>query len=355
MHRFNLDWGLVVVNLALAGLSLSLIWSNDPSLIVSQFIYFIVGFILFFIFSQINSDILKSFAKPFYLISVILLVITLLNIEIRGASRWIDIFGARMQPSELVKPFLIISFAYFMSGPTTRNIPALIKSIVQYAFPLVVIFLQPDLGNVIIYFLLLMAMLLANNFNFKLLLTGIFTVIIGSPILWGFLKEYQKQRVISFINPQNDPLGAGYNAIQSMIAVGSGGLFGLGLGRGTQSHLRFLPENHTDFIFASLSEELGLFGGFILLALYLYILWKILKLASNSTSQFNYLVCIGVFSQILAQVFINISMNMGIIPITGITLPLISSGGSSLIATLIALGIVASLEKEQKHVPLVIR
>lgn len=350
-----MDWGLVVVTLALGGLSLSLIWSNDPSFLTSQFLFFIVGFILFFLFSQVNSDVFRGFAIPFYILSLAFLVVTLLNIEIRGASRWIDIFGFRIQPSELVKPFLIVSFAYFIDQDKQGKLSALIKSIFLYFFPLVVIFLQPDLGNVIIYFLFLMAMLIANNFNFKLLLTFFILAVVGSPIFWGVLREYQKQRIISFINPQSDPQGAGYNAIQSMIAVGSGGIFGLGLGRGTQSHLRFLPENHTDFIFASLSEELGLFGAVILLSIYIYVFWKILHLALNSTSKFNYLIYIGIFSQILSQVFINISMNIGLIPITGVTLPLVSSGGSSVIATFIALGIVVSLEKDQTRESLVIR
>lgn len=350
-----MDWGLVVVTLALAGFSLALIWSTNQNFFTSQLIFFIIGFLFFFFISQFDSDSIKSLAIPFYIFSLVLLLLSLLNSEIRGASRWIEIFGIGMQPSELVKPLMIVSFAYFMTQTNLSNLISLVKYILLFILPVVIIFFQPDLGNVIIYCLFLTGMLLSSKLNIKVIVSVVLLVVLTSPLLWGILREYQRARILSFLSPENDPQGAGYNAIQAMIAVGSGGLFGQGLGRGTQSHLRFLPENHTDFIFASLSEELGLLGALLLLFFYAYIFIKFLKFASETTDRFQYLVIIGIFTQILSQVFINISMNIGIIPITGITLPLLSSGGSSIISTFISLGVFVCLKKDKQRIPLVIR
>lgn len=355
MKQFYIDWTFFVTTLAIAGLSLALIWSINPKFFFSQIIFFLVGFLLFFLVSQVNKDTLYSLAKPLYFISCILLIITLLNPEIRGASRWIDIFGFHMQPSELVKPFIVISYAYFMSRWQVSNLFALVKIIVIYFLPLLLIFWQPDLGNLIVYFLFLSGMLFANQLDLKIIISGLFLGFLSSPIVWSLLKDYQRERLLSFISPESDPQGASYNAIQAMITVGSGKFFGLGLGRGTQSHLRFLPENHTDFIFASLIEELGFFGGMVLLFLYGFIFWQILKSAASTNDKFCYLVTMGIFSQILSQVFINISMNMGMIPVTGVTLPLVSSGGSSIIATFVSLGIIASFKRLQRTEPIVIR
>lgn len=355
MKRLFLDRGLIFITLALAGLSLALIWSTNPNFFIPQLIFYILGFIIFVLVSQLNSDLLENFVLPFYLLSIVLLIISLLNAEIRGASRWIEIFGMGMQPSELVKPFLIVSFAYFINKINFISFLSFFKYLALFILPLLIIYLQPDLGNVIIYGIFLAMMFFANQLDYRILIAVALIIIIGSPLLWNILHDYQRLRIISFISPQNDPLGAGYNAIQAMIAVGSGGIFGQGLGRGNQSHLRFLPENHTDFIFASLTEELGLLGAIFLLSFYTFIFIKLLNQARETTNKFHYLIIIGIFMQIFSQVFINISMNIGLVPITGITLPLLSSGGSSVISTFISLGFLVSLEKDKEKVPLVIR
>lgn len=182
-----------------------------------------------------------------------------------------------------------------------------------------------------------------------LYLLGTFIIFgILMPVFWFILKDYQKARLISFLNPYTDPIGAGYNSIQSMIALGSGQLSGLGLGRGPQSHLLFLPEYHTDFVFASLGEELGFFGGLLVIIFYFILLGKILKTASTTQDDFGKLLIVGIFAQLFIQVFINIGMNLGLLPITGITLPLVSYGGSSIISTFIDLGLVAAVLRVSK-------
>ncbi len=355
MGRFQIEWGFVVVASALAGFSLSLIWSISPDYLIPQIIFFVVGFIVFLFVSQLNRDTFYNLSIPFYLISILLLLITLLSKEVRGASRWIEVFGFRMQPSEFIKPGIIVSYAYLMSMVQSIHPLKFLRNIALYLLPVVIIFLQPDLGNVIVFLLFCFAMLFANKLDLRIVISIVVLGVIVSPFLWNFMHDYQRQRIISFISPQNDPQGAGYNAIQATIAVGSGKIFGQGLGRGTQSHLRFLPENHTDFIFASLVEELGLFGALLLLSFYSYICLRIIRIAANTQDQFSYLIIVGIFVQILSQVFINISMNIGILPVTGVTLPLISSGGSSLLATFVDLGIIAALRNDRKQSTLVIR
>ncbi len=355
MHKIRLDFTLLIFSLCLSAFSLAVIWSANSSYLLVQLIFFILGFILFFTFNQFDAETLKNISFPVYIISLLMLILTLFSPNIRGASRWIEIFGVQLQPSEIFKPFLTVSFAYFLSKSKQNDLLDIFKIILILIIPIVIIFLQPDLGNVIIYVIFTGLMLIANNLSKKTVLIFIVLSLLISPFAWQNLRGYQRSRIVNFLNPHIDPQGAGYNAIQSTIAVGSGGLWGMGLGRGTQSHLRFLPENHTDFIFASLIEEFGLVGGLLLLSFYLIIFIRILNIAKHATNRFSYLVTIGIFAQILSQAFINISMNTGLIPVTGVTLPLVSSGGSSIIAVMSALGIVASFNRQDKPKILVIK
>lgn len=207
------------------------------------------------------------------------------------------------------------------------------------------IFIQPDLGTSLTILAIWLGMLASSNISWKktfiLMLIGLMTL----PTTWFFLHDYQRERLLSFAAPQQDPQGIGFHVIQSTIAVGSGGVFGRGLGRGTQSRLQFLPEFRTDFIFAFIAEELGFLGSTIILILYAIILVLIFRILIKTRERFGELVCVGVLSMLFIQIFINVGMNLGILPITGITLPLLSYGGSSLISTLICLGLVASVAK----------
>ncbi len=205
------------------------------------------------------------------------------------------------------------------------------------------VFRQPDLGSALVVASLYLGIVFSAGIPLKFLSLGLISTGISLPIFWHFLKDYQRVRLTNFINPLTDPLKGGYHLLQSIIAVGSGQFLGRGLGQGTQSQLRFLPESHTDFIFASLGEELGFLGTSLLICLYGLMFLGILRAAKKSPDQFGQLVCVGVFSMFLFQVFINIGMNIGLVPITGITLPFISFGGSSLLSSLICLGLVISV------------
>jgi rod shape determining protein RodA len=354
MRRFfNFDWLILILVLAIGLIGLLAVKSIAPTLFLSQLIWFILGLGLFFLFSQINYQVYQRAGWYFYFGSLIFLLVTFIFGQVtRGAVRWIQIGSFNLQPSEIVKPFLILFFASFFGDEQEKSLKRLLQSFGFLILPVLLIFLQPDLGSSLVVFFIWLGMVLARGIKIKWLFFGGGFLAIFLPLAFRFLKDYQKQRIYTFLNPQGDPLGSGFNVIQSMIAVGSGKIFGRGLGRGTQSHLRFLPEKHTDFIFASLAEEIGFLGVLVLLGLFFFLLWRILILAKNASDQFAHFICIGVFSLLFIQIFINIGMNLGILPITGITLPLISYGGSSLVSTMVALGIISSLNrfKERKDI-----
>lgn len=345
----NFDWVLLFLILGIAFLGIIILKSIVPSLVIQQLIWLGLGLFLFFIFSQIDYQNYRRFAWIFYFASIFFLLITfILGRTIRGSIRWLEIGGVSLQPSEMVKPFLVLFFANFFSQDETINLKKVLYAFFLLIIPTALIFLQPDLGSSLIVIAFWLGIVLAKGIKTKWLFGAGSFLILFLPLSWRFLQDYQKQRISTFLNPQLDPLGSGFNVIQSVIAIGSGQFFGRGLGRGTQSHLRFLPERHTDFIFASLSEELGFLGTFILLSLFFFLLWRILNLAKNSREQFAYLIYIGVFSLLFSQIIINLGMNLGILPVTGITLPLISYGGSSLVSTMIALGIIMSIDKDHE-------
>ncbi|MBL7159169.1 rod shape-determining protein RodA [Candidatus Microgenomates bacterium] len=351
----NFNWLIFLPILFLAGLSLILILSTASQLFSSQLLFFVVGVGLFFLLSTLDFEgFLKFFAIPLYILSVLFLGLSFLGPEIRGSHRWIIFFGFRIQPSELVKPLFIASFAQIIAIFPPRKPRAFFLNLFLMLIPFILIFKQPDLGSAILYSGTWLVMMLAAGLNPVYIFSSLVFGFLTTPVFWRFLKDYQKLRILSFLNPQQYSQTASYHSIQTKIAVGSGRFLGKGLGHGTQSHLNFLPEFHTDFIFASLCEELGLFGGALVLICYFILLLQILRVAKNNKDLFPVLFSIGVFTQLLLQIFINIGMNLGIVPITGITLPLLSYGGSSIISTLIALGVISSLKKRKRFKMLVI-
>jgi rod shape determining protein RodA len=226
--------------------------------------------------------------------------------------------------------------------------PAIILNTILFLIPFILIFKQPDLGTSIVYFVMWISMMIMGGLPIGLIIGGIATFVAGLPLLWTVLAPYQKSRIETFLNPMLDPRGAGYNALQAMIAVGSGQWFGRGLGLGTQSHLRFLPEYFTDFMFATLVEELGVIGGLMLLSLYAFLLWRILQplFHKDITGRFPMIYAIGLFGMVLTQILVNSGMNMGVFPVTGITLPLVSYGGSSLLSIAVSFGILWAIAFE---------
>lgn len=345
----------IIPLLGLIILSLFLVMSIAPGLFYFQLINYAIGIVLFFIVSNIDFDVWKKAKWYIYMISIITLLLSLISADIRGAHRWVGIGTYGFQPSEILKPFIILFFSFYISEENLNKISSIIRILLLF-FPIVlIIFKQPDLGNVIVYFLILISMLIIGGMKIRYLLFGILVFLVTIPLFWVFMHSYQRSRIISFINPYIDPAGAGYNALQSVISIGSGKITGTGLGRGSQSKLQFLPEYHTDFIFASLAEELGLLGSVCILIFYLLLLINIIKIAYENTDSVFRIYSIGLFIQLFSQIFINIGMNVGILPITGITLPLVSYGGSSIISIFMSLGILYSRNIKNDENPLVIR
>lgn len=351
-----LDAGLAVPVIGLIFINLALIASTTPSLFTQQLTFLLFGLFLYGFFATIDYSIYPRFIWFFYAFCILLLVTSFLSPEVRGSHRWIDIGWTRMQPSELIKPFMIIFFSEIFARQKTNNIFSRLFRLSLFLPLVILIFKQPDLGNVLVYFFTFIALEIVNGLSIFYIFSGAILFVAVGPFLWSILKDYQKARITSFINPQADPIGAGYNALQSVIAIGAGGLFGLGFGRGTQSHLLFLPEYHTDFVFASLGEELGLIGAILVIVFYFLLLLRILFIAVNVEDKFGKFICVGIFAQLFIQVFINIGMNLSLLPITGITLPLLSYGGSSVISTFINLGLVVAIIRANKaKSPIVIR
>jgi len=309
-----------------------MISSLAPNQLLKQLVAWLVGGILFLIGKQINPKQISSSKWFIFILSCFLLLLPiLLNNVTRGSRRWIDLGFTTLQPSELVKPWLLLFLV-------STQIPLL------HLIPVFIIMLQPDLGSAISTFLLMVPVILYNKKYLKLSIIIGIIFLISSPLLYRYaLHDYQKERIINFINPQSDPLGKGYNVIQSKIAIGSGTFFGKGYKKGTQGQLLFLPEKHTDFMFAATSEELGFLVVFIILfAYYLLIKSLIQKAYSHSNNPQLFLFTLGITILIWAQAFINIGMNLGILPVTGIPLPFLSLGGSSLMTLLFSLGIIFS-------------
>lgn len=339
------NWQVILVSILLVCIGILVIFSSSKELALQQLIFCILGLLLFFLVSQLDIQSLTSLVKPaYFLITFSLVVVLILGIETRGVVRWIPLGFINIQPSEFAKPVLILFLAKFWSTnlPNWRNI---FKSLLWTLPIFILIFRQPDLGSALTIAAIWLVLLFSAKISFKKIIVMLLIATFILPFSWTFLRDYQRQRIVSFIAPQSDPLGQGYNLIQSTIAVGSGQLWGRGLGRGTQSRLQFLPEFRTDFIFASIAEELGLLGSTLILSLYLILIGYCLILASKMADPLNSLTVIGVVSMILFQTSVNIGMNIGLVPITGITLPLISYGGSSLISTFILLGLVSSAWK----------
>lgn len=345
----NADYFLFLAMVLLLVFGLTVILSTNQEAFKRQIIFALTGLLLYVGVSLLDYRLLKSASVGFYGTVLGLLGLVLVSgVVTRGAVRWLE-FGVgqfrQFQPSEFSKIALILFLSFLLESHigSRLSFKVLLTSIALTVVPVILVYFQPDLGTSIILLAIWLGMILAAGLKpvylFLMAASGLGLLV----PLWSFLKDYQRQRIINFLNPAWDPLGGGYNVLQSQIAVGSGRIWGRGFGRGTQSHLQFLPEHYTDFIFASLSEEWGFVGSVLLLLFFAILLTRILAVARDARDDFGTLIAIGVFSFLLPQVFINIGMNLGIMPITGIPLPLVSYGGSSLWVTMVALGLVQSV------------
>jgi len=355
-HFKKLDWILITAAVLLTGIGLLSIYSSslgqqDFLNFKKQIIFFVGGFFLMLGLSFIDWRALRE--DPYlilifyFLCSVSLLGLFFFAPEIRGVKSWYKIGPISIDPIEFTKIVLIILLAKYFSGRHIEmyRIRHILLSGLYVLIPALLIFFQPELGSILILIALWTGILLISGIKIRhfliLCLCGLLVLILGWSV---FLKDYQKERIISFIAPQIEPLGGAWSQNQAKIAIGSGGIFGQGLGRGSQTQYGFLPEPQTDFIFAAIAEEFGLVGVGILLFLFSLFIWRIIKITLSANSNFPRLFGTGLFIILISQIFINIGMNLGILPIIGIPLPLVSYGGSSLIMTFVGLGILESIK-----------
>ena len=346
----NFDYILLVCILLLGFISLSTMYSTDGGKILfhtkSHFTKLIIFTSMMILFSFINIKFWFTIGYLSYLVVIGLLICTyFFGITSSGSQRWINLYFINLQPSELMKIFIILCLAkYFhrMRIESVNSIYTILTSLIIIILPMGLVIVQPDLGTSLLIAISGIAVLWFAGINHKYFIYTMLGFIISLPFIIAFLKPYQKLRVLTFLNPDRDPLGAGYQIIQSKIAVGSGGLFGKGFLKGTQSYLEFLPEKHTDFIFTLFSEEFGFFGSFLLLLIYAVTIYRIVAIGASSRSYFGKIFCYSFGAAIFVYITINMSMVLGLLPIVGSPLPIMSYGGSSMLATMIGFGIVMS-------------
>ena len=303
---------------------------------------FMLGLIIFFLVIFFDLRLIFGYAYVIFFLSIIsLVIIPFFGIESNGATRWINIAGISLQPSEFVKYTLILALAkYFHSiNNDSSYVKTLIIPLIITIVPVLLVIIQPDLGTALIILLGGISLFWISGLNYKYFIVGVFSILCSLPVLWQYLKDYQKDRVLTFFNPERDPLGNGYHIMQSKIALGSGGIFGKGYMEGTQSHLNFLPEMQTDFIFTMLGEEFGFIGTLLLLLIYAALIMISIRLALKSRSLFSKYLSLGVCNVFFIYVFVNIGMVTGLLPVVGVPLPFISYGGSSMLAVMFGFGL----------------
>ena len=346
----SLDHIMLLCILILGIISSFAMYSTDGGELLyhseSHIIRFVVFFTMMILISFVNIKTWHTFGYLFYLVVLTLLIwASLFGITASGSQRWINLYFINLQPSELMKIAIIICFAKYYHRIQLSNVNR-IKNIV---IPILILFIpialvigQPDLGTAILIALSGIIVLWLAGVNIKYFFYSSLIFVISAPFVISFLKPYQKLRILTFFDPDKDPLGAGYQIIQSKIAVGSGGLTGKGFLKGTQGYLEFLPEKHTDFIFTLFSEEFGFLGSIFLLLVYAILIFRILRIGALSRSFFGKFFCYGFGSAIFIYITVNMAMVLGLLPIVGSPLPIMSYGGSSMLATMIGLGIVMS-------------
>lgn len=353
----RLDWNLIGAIFALNFIGLVNVYSatHGPTardfvpLFVNQIVWLVAGWCLFFILTLVDYAFVRRMAWIVYVLNLFALVFTMFFGKVAlGAQRWIDLGFFRYQPSETMKLAMILILARLLASRSVSGPGMGLRDLalpgIALLVPFALIVRQPDLGTALMLLAIAGSMILFTKVRRGLLIGAFFIGLISLWGAWNFgLREYQKNRVITFISPESDPLRTGYNSIQSKIAVGSGQFFGKGFRQGTQSQLEFLPERHTDFIFSVLSEEYGFVGSFLTLGVFLALYLVMIRIAMNSRDKFGALITVGVLSYVFWHMFVNIGMVMGLLPIVGVPLPLLSYGGSSMLTTMAGLGLVSSV------------
>lgn len=354
LYLKHFDWIILAVVLLLVAFGLVEIYSvalgqGSFNLLnfKKQIFFALFGFVLLFFFSFLDSHFLKSLSRYLYGLGVLILVAVLVfGSTIRGTKGWFSIFGLSFQPVELVKIILIIFLANFFANLATRvkTTRHFVSSAASALALIALVFLQPDFGSALILGTIWLIMTIAAGFNKKyFIIVSVIAVVAFSSAWFLFFKDYQKERVLTLFNPSAHSLESGYNISQAIIAVGSGGPIGKGVGFGSQSQLKFLPEAQTDFIFAVIAEELGFLGVVLVLGFYFIFFFRCLRALKNINNDFGIYCLIGASGLIFIQMFINIGMNLGVLPVVGLPLPFVSYGGSSLLFSLILVGIIENI------------
>ncbi|MCR5833459.1 MAG: rod shape-determining protein RodA [Selenomonadaceae bacterium] len=316
-----------------------------------QGVFAIVNAVIAILFMNFDYRGLSQHGQKLYIINLImLLAVMLFGHAALGAQRWIQIGPVSLQPSEFSKIIMIICLASVLENRMGKlnSLQNLLPVALYIAVPFLLVLKQPDLGTSLVFMAIFIGMTIACGMPWRIFFGMIVMGIASFPILWHFMKDYQKMRIMVFLDPNVDPLGSGYHIIQSKIAIGSGMLFGKGLFEGTQSQLNFLPENHTDFIFAVVGEELGFVGAVVLLLLYLIVFWRGIKIAREAGTIFGRLLAVGVTSMLAFHVLVNVGMTTGIMPVTGIPLPLMSYGISSLTTNILAIALLLNIKMHRQ-------
>ena len=353
----QLDYILLTSILILSSISLFVMYSTDGGEILyhtkSHFIKLVVFFILMLVIAFLNIKIWHFSAYLFYLVIIIFLIwVSFFGIKVSGSQRWLDLYFIVLQPSELMKIAIILCLAKYYHRIKTENVNNFTTISIPLSIifiPLILVLSQPDLGTSILIALSGIAILWLGGVKIKYFFYSFITFLISMPFIISLLKPYQKLRILTFLDPDRDPLGAGYQIIQSKIAIGSGGFSGKGFLNGTQSYLDFLPEKHTDFIFTLFSEEFGFLGSIGLIILYTIIILRVIRIGTICRSSFARLFCFGFAFALFIYITVNLSMVLGLLPIVGSPLPIMSYGGSSMLATMIGFGIVMSAKVHSKQ------
>lgn len=353
---FNFDWTIYIIPAILSVFGIVIIYSityggTGQHLAQNQIIFTIIGLVLAVLISRIDYRLFKGLYLVLYIaVFVLLLFVLIFGNLVFGASRWIEVGFFRLQPSELFKIVALILTAKLYSDWKQIDYKKVLLSFVLILVPIYFILKQPDLGTASVIFVTFLTVLFISPIKKIYLIVLLAIFIASAPISLKMLKPYQKQRIEAFINPALDPRGSGYNVNQAKIAVGSGGLLGKGLGKGTQSQLNFLPVARTDFIFAGTAEATGFVGATFLIALLTILVIRVFMIAKNAKDAFGMYLAGGIGMMFLFQMLVNVGMNMGIMPVTGIPLPFVSYGGSAMLVNMISIGLLQSIYLRHKKI-----
>ena len=344
------DYFLIIIVAIIGSISVLSIYSTESGnfsfYTKNHLTRFLVFFSMFLVLSFVRVSVWYRQAYIFYILGILLLLLVIFfGISASGSKRWINFFIMNLQPSELMKIAIIVCFARYYHRIQSSDIQSykyLLQPIILLLIPCYLVITQPDLGTAILIAGSGLAIIWLAGLNLKYFVYSGLILLVSLPFVISFLKPYQKSRILTFFNPDRDPLGAGYQIIQSKIAIGSGGFLGKGFLQGTQSYLEFLPEKHTDFIFTLFSEEFGFVGSMVLILLYALLIYRIIRIGFSSRSFFAKLYCFGFASGLFLYIFVNIAMVLGLLPIVGAPLPIMSYGGSSMLSIMLGLSIVMS-------------